>query len=129
MENTPLFFDSSISAGFLTSAQEGFEAPLDLNNLMVKKPAATFFVRVSGDSMIGAGIFPKDILVVDRSIENFIDKVIVARIDQEFTVKRIVKDNQKIKLVAENPKYKDILITEDMDFEVWGVVTFCIHAL
>ena len=96
MENTPLFFDSSISAGFLTSAQEGFEAPLDLNNLMVKKPAATFFVRVSGDSMIGAGIFPKDILVVDRSIENFIDKVIVARIDQNLRSKESLRTIKKL---------------------------------
>lgn len=125
----PSLVETYIQAGFPSPADDAVETPLDLHTLMVKKPAATFFIRVEGDSMQGAGIYNQDLLVVDRSISHVENKVVVARINQEFTVKRLIKENDRYVLLPENPKYQPILITEDMDFEIWGVVTFAIHAL
>lgn len=96
---------------------------LDLNAHLVRHPAATFFVRVSGNSMEGAHIFSGDILVVDRALEATHGKIVVAIVDGEFTVKRLVKRKGKILLVAENEAYPPITSR----FEVWGVVTYVIH--
>lgn len=122
------FFDHSISAGFPSPTDDHPQVSLNLHELMVKKPAATFFIRVEGDSMKDAGILSKDLLVVDRSILNVENKIIVARINQEFTVKRLIKENDQFILMPANQSYPPILITEEMDFEVWGVVTYAIHA-
>ncbi len=86
-------------------------------------------MRVEGDSMLGAGIHNGDLLVVDRSLTPTNQKVVVAVIDGEFTVKRFVKKDAKVLLVAENENYKPIEVTSEMDFQVWGVVTWVIHAL
>ena len=116
-----------IAAGFPSPAEDWVEEKLDLNQLLIQRPAATFFVRVEGDSMLGAGIHPGDLLVVDRSVKATDGKVVLAILDGEFTVKRLRLNPAR--LVAENRAFPDILIGEDCTFEVWGVVTNVIHAL
>lgn len=103
------------------------EQKLDLNTHLIQHPAATFFVRVEGDSMKDAGIHPNDILVVDRALEATNGKIVVAVINGEFTVKRIRFKGPQIILEAENPSYPPILIERSADFQVWGVVTYVIH--
>lgn len=124
---TPPLFAESVQAGFPSPAEGYFEGSLDLNELVVKHPAATFFVKVEGDSMIGAQISSGDILVVDRAETAVHGKIIVANIDGEFTVKRFIKEGKQILLKAENPNYPNIIIKEESDFQVFGVVTFVIH--
>ena len=131
---TPLYcslplFSGKVSAGFPSPADDYIEKSLDLNELLIQKPAATFFVRAEGDSMLGAGIHPNDILVVDRSIEPVSGKVVICAINGELTVKRIRKSNGLMVLGAENPLYADIVITSGMEVVIWGVVTNVIHAL
>ncbi len=123
------FFTSKVSAGFPSPAEDYIEEPLDLNALLITHPAATFFVRAIGDSMLGAGIFPNDILIIDRSINPVTGKIIIAMIDGELTVKRLQIAGHKIRLLSENPCYKSIEIREGQDFEVWGVVTCVLHQI
>lgn len=118
---------SRISAGFPSSAENYLDKVLDLNDLLIKHPAATFFIRVKGDSMIGAGIHSDDILIVDRALSVSNNRIIIARINDELTVKRIKIENEKIFLVPDNDKYQSIEVTDEMDFEVWGIVIFIIH--
>ena len=124
----PLFL-ASVSAGFPSPAEDYIEGRLDLNRYLIKHPAATFFVRVAGDSMIGAGIHPGDILVVDRVLEPQDSNVVIAVIDGELTVKRISQRQGKLFLVPDNQAYEPLEILEEMEFEVWGVVTSVIHNL
>ncbi len=121
-------FEAKVSAGFPSPAADYEEDKLDLNRYLIKNPAATFFVRVTGDSMMGAGIYSGDLLVVDRSLEPRDKSVVIAVIDGELTVKRI-RIGKKITLEPENENYSVRQITEDTDFQVWGVVTNVIHAL
>ena len=124
----PLFL-ASVSAGFPSPAEDYIEGRLDLNRHLIKHPAATFFVRVAGDSMINAGIHPGDILVVDRALEPQDSNVVIAVIDGELTVKRISQRHGKLFLVPDNQAYEPLEIVETMEFEVWGVVTSVIHSL
>jgi DNA polymerase V len=124
----PLFI-SKVPAGFPSPADDYVEKTLDLNELCVKQPAATFFVRVEGESMLGAGIHPNDILVVDRSIVPVPGKIVVCALNGELTVKRLDCENDQWKLKAENPNYPDIELHEEIDMVVWGVVTNVIHAV
>ncbi len=124
----PLFF-VPVSAGFPSPADDYIENCLDLNKHLIKHPAATFFVRVKGDSMIEAGIHSGDILIVDRSLEATDKKVVIAVIDGELMVKRIKIVGKVIYLLPENHAYSPTEITESMNFAVWGVVTNVIHAL
>ena len=124
----PLYL-SRIKAGFPSPADDYLDKKLDLNEHLIKHPAATFFVKVKGDSMIGAGINSGDILIVDRSLEPKDKKVVVAIVNGEFTVKRISKKGNKLLLLAENDKYAPIEIKEGMDFEIWGVVVHVIHSV
>ena len=103
------------------------EGSLDLNRHLIKHPAATFFVRVSGDSMINAGIHPGDILIVDRSLEATDKKIVIAVIDGELTVKRLRYRNALISLEPDNEDYQPISITQEKSLEIWGVVTNVIH--
>ena len=121
------FIDQTVNAGFPSPGENEFENKLNLNDYVVKHPAATFFIRVSGSSMEDAHIFDQDILVVDRSIESTLGKIIVARVGGEFTVKRLKKVKDQLFLVPENPKFPPIEIKPDTDFEVWGVVTYVLH--
>ncbi len=122
-------FEAKVSAGFPSPAADYEEDKLDLNKYLIKHPAATFFVRVTGYSMMGAGIYSGDLLVVDRSLEPRDKSVVIAVIDGELTVKRIRIGKKKITLEPENENYSVQQITEDTDFQVWGVVTNVIHAL
>ncbi|MBU0483944.1 MAG: translesion error-prone DNA polymerase V autoproteolytic subunit [Proteobacteria bacterium] len=120
-------FSSGVSAGFPSPAEDYIEQRLDLNELLIKNPAATFFVRVNGDSMIGAGINHNDILIVDRSLEPVSGKIVIAIINGEFTVKKLIKHGHSCKLVAENPAYPTVELTEESSCEIWGVVTCSIN--
>jgi DNA polymerase V len=124
----PLFL-SGVSAGFPSPADDYLDRKLDLNEHLVKNPAATFFVRVAGDSMTGVGINDNDILVVDRSLEPVNNNIVIAVVNGELTVKRLVKSRNSCCLVAENPDYPPLDIGDEMELEIWGVVTFAIHAL
>jgi len=122
-------YSSKVSAGFPSPADDNLEKTLDLNSYLIKRPAATFFVRVNGDSMINAGINDNDILVVDRSIKPSHGKVIIAVLDGQMTVKRLHKRSGKIILMPENDLYKPIEIQSHMNVEIWGVVTSSVHFL
>jgi len=126
---TSPLFNCRVSAGFPSPADDYIEQALDLNQLLIQKPAATFFVRAEGDSMIGAGIHSNDILVVDRSIEAVPNKVVICALNGELTVKRLVSKQGQLVLMAENPLYPDIPLHEGIDMTIWGVVTNVIHAL
>ncbi len=120
-------FSSGVSAGFPSPAEDYIEQRLDLNELLIQHPAATFFVRVNGDSMIGAGIHHDDILIVDRSLEPVSGKIVIAIVNGEFTVKRLVHKGASSQLVAENPDYPPVELSEDSNCEIWGVVTASIN--
>jgi DNA polymerase V len=124
----PLYL-SKIRAGFPSPADDYKDKNLDLNDHFIKNPAATFFIKVSGSSMINAGIKSGDLLIVDRSLEPKDKKIVVAIINGEFTVKRIHKKGEKLFLAPENDNFAPIEIKEEMDFEVWGVVTSVIHSV
>ncbi len=124
----PLFLES-VSAGFPSPADDYLESKLDLNNFLIKNPSATFFVRVTGDSMINAGIYSDDILVVDRALTPKNENIVISVIDGELVVKRIEINKKKVYLMPENKNYDPIEITGEMNFEVWGVVTNVIHSL
>ena len=139
----------SVVAGFPSPAEQYLEPPLDLNEFLIKRPAATYFVRVEGDSMIGAGIHDGDLLVVDRSLRPASGDVIIASVDGDFTVKTLKLGNgewgtgngeegagiekrgmgnaKEIRLVAENPKYPDIVLKPGQELDYFGKVTACIH--
>lgn len=119
--------ESVVQAGFPSPADDYLETPLNLHELVVKNPPSTFFVRVSGDSMLGARIEPDDILVVDRSLTPSSGRIVVAVMNGEFTVKRLKIEGGIMRLQAENPSYPDISIPEGSDFQVWGVVTYVVH--
>lgn len=121
------FYESGLPAGFPSPADDYLERSLDLHELLVEHPEATFFVRVQGDSMTGAKMHSGDILIVDRSLTAAHGKIVVALLNGEFTVKRLVRKGQKLYLAAENPCYPPIEVTEESDFQVWGVVTYVIH--
>ncbi len=120
-------YASAVSAGFPSPADDYLELSLDLNKYLIKHPAATFYVRVKGDSMINAGIHDGDLLIVDKSVEPENNDVVVCVINGEFTVKRLKKVNEEIYLIPENSHYQAVKISENMDFQVWGVVTYTIH--
>ena len=121
------FIEGNLAAGFPSSASDFEERPLDLHELLVEHPAATFFVRVEGDSMIDAKIESGDILIVDRSLPPRSGKIIVALVDDAFTVKRLVQEGKRTLLQAANKRFAPIDVTDDQDFLVWGVVTYVIH--
>lgn len=125
-QHLPLIL-SHIPAGFPSPADDYVEQSLDLNKFLIKHPAATFFVRVEGESMTGAGIKSGDLIIVDRALQAHDNAIILALINGEFTIKRIKKIKNKLFLVPENQKFKELEITPDMSFEIWGVVTFVIH--
>ena len=119
------FYSSRVPAGFASPADDFVGEYLDLNDLLVKREEATFFVRVSGRSMVDAGIQPDDILIVDRSIEAKHGKIVIAVLNGEVTVKRLYNRGDKVILKAENSEYKDIVV--DGELHIWGTVTSIIH--
>lgn len=130
LENSgALFFDTGISAGFPSPADDFKQERLSLDDMLVKNKLATFYARVSGQSMIGAGLDDNDLLVIDRSLEPAHNKIAVCFLDGEFTVKRLRVEKDGVWLQPENSKYKPIKITEDNDFIIWGIVTNVIKKL
>lgn len=123
------FFDTKVQAGFPSPAEDHLEQRLDLNSLVIENPSATFFVRVAGESMKDVGINDGDILVVDRSIEIWENRIVVAVIDSEFTIKRFTRQADSVVLEAENPDYPAIKIIPETDFAVWGVVCWTLKKL
>lgn len=120
------FADQGIQAGFPSPAQDYISETIDLNRELIHHPAATFYGRVSGDSMIDEGIEPGDILVIDRSIEPADGELAVCCLDGEFTLKRISLRHGQVWLVPSNERFDPILVTPENRFEVWGVVTYTI---
>ncbi|MFW5731053.1 MAG: LexA family protein [Desulfonatronovibrionaceae bacterium] len=118
-----------VPAGFPSPADDYADQKLDLNDYLVKNKAASFYIRVAGESMRDAGILSGDILLVDRSLEPAHNKIVVALINNEMAVKRLRKNGQGIFLVSDNPEYPSLEITEDMDAAVWGVVAAVIRKL
>lgn len=116
------------AAGFPSPAADHLDRRLDLNEHLVLHPQATFFMRVKGDSMTGAGIHDGDLLIVDRSLEPVTGRVVVAALDGELTVKRLQRDRGRVMLKSENPAYADIVVTKDRELQVWGVVAYVVHA-
>ena len=117
------FFDTGISAGFPSPAEDFKEQRLSLDKELIKNKEATFFAKVSGQSMIGAGLDDNDLLVIDRSLEPAHNKIAVCFLDGEFTVKRLKVDKDEVWLQPENPDYPIIKITKENDFIIWGIVT------
>lgn len=117
------FFLERVSAGFPSPAQDYVEQVLDLNSLCVRHPAATFFVRVQGDSMRDAGIYPGDVLVVDRSLVARHGDTVIASVDGELTVKELCHRDGEICLLARNPAYPPITFAPPQELDVFGVVT------
>lgn len=122
-------YETRVPAGFPSPAEDYMDRKLDLNEHLISHPAATFFVKVTGQSMVNAGICDGDLLIVDRSIQAADKKIIIGVINGEFTVKRIRKKGGQVWLLPENEDYEPVKITEDMDFRIWGVVTYAIHKL
>ncbi|WP_298238742.1 translesion error-prone DNA polymerase V autoproteolytic subunit [uncultured Algibacter sp.] len=118
-----IYFDTGISAGFPSPAEDFKEQRLSLDKELIKNKEATFFARVNGQSMIGAGLDDNDLLVIDRSLEPVNNKIAVCFLDGEFTVKRLKVDKNEVWLQPENPNYPIIRITDDNDFIIWGIVT------
>ncbi len=120
-------FENKIQAGFPSPTDDEVGDSLNLQEMLVPHPHATFYVRVVGDSMQGAGIFSEDILIVDRSLKPVDRSIVVAIVNKEFTVKRLVYENGHPTLVPENPNYPTIRLQGDEELEVWGVVTYVLH--
>ncbi len=123
------FFSARVPAGFPSPADDYLDRSLDLNDLLVRHPSATFFVRVSGDSMTGAGIHSGDILVVDRTETARHGSIVIAALNGELTVKRLFREGGRVLLESENPAYAPIEVKEGMDFEVWGVALHVVRTL
>ena len=121
-------FSSRVRVGFPSPADDHLDTDIDLHAHVVKRPAATFFVRAEDDSMQGEGIYHGDLLVVDRSLEALPGRVIVIAVDGELTVKRLERVGQRTYLTASNSRYRPIPL-EGREAHVWGVVTHVVHAL
>ncbi len=121
-------YETKIPAGFPSPADDFADTKLDLNEHLIHHPTATFFVKVSGDSMTGVGIFDGDMLIVDRSLESHDRSIVIAALDGELTVKRLRIKNGTYMLFSENEKYPPIEIEDESDFSVWGVVTAVVHS-
>jgi DNA polymerase V len=118
---------SLVQAGFPSPADDYIEASIDLNKHLITHPAATFFVKVEGESMIDAQIMPGDTLIVNRALEPVDGKIVIAVIDGEFTVKRIRRHKKSVWLIADNPRFPPIKFKKIQECHIWGVVTYVIH--
>ena len=119
-----------VTAGFPSPAENYIEERLNLNKHLIKNEEATFFMRVSGDSMRNIGIFNNDILVVDKGIKPINNSIVVASLNGELVIKRILKNSSGFYfLKSENPNYPDIELKEGYELQIWGVATYVIHYL
>lgn len=124
-----LMFDWKIPAGFPSPAADHTRKRIDLNEHLIRNGDATHIFKVKGDSMIDIGIYEGDALLIDRSIEPRHGNVVLAVLNNEFTVKRLHRRGGVIKLVPENPRYPTIVVKEEEEFSIWGVVTYNLHKL
>lgn len=120
-------YETKVQAGYPSPVDDASAEQFDLSAHLIPRPASTYFVRVNGDSMIGAGIYSDDILIVDRSIEAKNGDIIVAIVEDDFTVKRLIIKNKKYELKPENSKFSSIKLADSSDLKVWGVVRYVIH--
>ncbi len=123
------FFDVGVAAGNPSYVQEYFPESINISQELVKNPRATFCVRVSGQSMVGAGIDDGDLLIVDKELEAREGQIILAVINGDYTVKRLIQKSDAYYLQPENPDFEPLKITQFMDFRIWGVVTGLIKKL
>lgn len=123
IDSGALFVDTGISAGFPSPAEDFKEERLSLDSMLVKNKLATFYARVSGQSMIDAGLDDNDLLVIDRSLEPEHNRIAVCFLDGEFTVKRLRVEKDGVWLQPENANYQPIKVTEENEFVIWGIVT------
>ncbi len=119
----------AISAGFPSPAEDYIELGIDLNKYLIKNPISTFFLRVSGNSMNNAGIYNNDLLIIDRSINPKPGHIVVALLDGEFTLKRLIKKQDNYYLRADKENYPAINLYEYIDIQIWGVAIYSIHEL
>jgi len=119
----------AVACGYPSPAQDYYDGPIDLTQMLVEDQAATFIVRASGDSMTGAGISNGDELLVDRSKTPQHGDIVVAVLDGELTLKRLEVTPRGVLLRSENETYPDITVPELSELHVWGVATYCIHHL
>ncbi|CAI8284407.1 MAG: LexA repressor [Bacteroidetes bacterium MED-G17] len=132
INSNPLVLDVcswTVVAGFPSPAADYTQQRIDLNNHLIRNKDATYLFRVKGESMINVGIYENDILLVDRSINPKHDHIILAQLNNEFTVKRLYRRGGIVKLIAENNIYPPRLIKEEDDLIAWGVVTYNLHKL
>lgn len=122
-----LLYADAVPAGPPSASSDCLDMDVNLHSYLVKHPEATFCVRAIGDSMIDANINSGDVMVVDRAIEPSNNTIVLAVLDGEFTVKRIKKSEGELYLMPANDSYQPMRITQEMDFKIWGVVTFVIH--
>ncbi|MBD5418325.1 MAG: translesion error-prone DNA polymerase V autoproteolytic subunit [Desulfovibrio sp.] len=125
---SPLYL-SPVSAGFPSAAEDYIDSQINLHELLVRNPAATFFLRASGDSMLGVGIHDGDLLVVDRSLDASHNRVVIAALDGELLVKKLYRKDGRVFLKSANTDYPDFDITEREHVHIWGVVSHVIHRL
>ena len=125
------FLSSPAHAGFPSPADDYKERPLNLHDLVMPHPVSTYFMRVEGDSMINVCIYSQDVLVVDRAITPTHNKIIVATLGEDFTVKllQVIKGSKRMFLKPANPKYQLMEVTHRTDFEIFGCVTWVVHKL
>lgn len=124
----PLYL-SAVQAGWPSPADDYIDQQLNLHELAVENPAATFFLRAAGDSMLGCGIHDGDLLVVDRSADACHNRVVIAALDGELLVKRLLRRGKRVWLAPANPDYPEIEITAREYVHIWGVVTYVLHKL
>ncbi|MDY7579942.1 translesion error-prone DNA polymerase V autoproteolytic subunit [Herbaspirillum sp. RTI4] len=122
-------FDAAVCAGFPSPAADFAQQRINLNDYLLLNEQASFMFRVSGDSMCGIGIYSGDILIVDRSIVSAHNHIVLAIVDEEFTVKRLFRRGAVLKLLPENPAFSAIEFKEGQELRIWGVVTFNLHRL
>ena len=124
-----VFYNEAVDCGFPSPARDFTEGSIDLNEELIPRPNSTFVVRARGDSMFGSGIYPDDLVLVDRSLKPRNDSVIIAVLDGELSIKILKIKNKQVILSSSNKKYSDVLVSEEMDFIIWGVCTYVIHTL
>ena len=123
------FYKEAVECGFPSPARDFTEGSIDLNEELIPHPNSTFVVRARGDSMIGSGIYPNDLVIVDRSLKFRNGSVIIAVVDGELSIKILKIQDKQISLSSANKNYSDVLVSEEMDFTIWGVCTYVVHTL
>ena len=123
------FYKEAVECGFPSPARDFTEGTIDLNEELIPRPNSTFIVRARGDSMIGSGIYPGDLLIVDRSLSPRNGSIIIAVLDGELSVKGLKLNNDQVTLSSSNSNYSDVMVSEEMDFTIWGVCTNVVHNL